>query len=170
MELSATDRRLLDALGAGLALVPRPFAEIARSLGLDEAEVIARAQAFASAGLIKRFGVVVRHRAIGYGANAMVVWDVLDADVSDVGRRMAANPFVTLCYRRPRRLPDWPYNLFSMIHGRDRTIVEAQVAELSAALGLDSRPRAILFSMRCFKQRGARYGASSRTSSVEAAE
>ena len=98
---------------------------------------------------------------IGMGeARVMVVWDVPDAGVGDAGRTLAALPFVTLCYRRPRRPPVWPYNLFCMIHGRDRGTVEALVDQASAAAGLEDLPRAVLFSRRAFKQRGARYAAS----------
>ena len=80
-----------------------------------------------------------------------------DERVADAGRLLAELPFVTLCYRRPRRLPVWPYNLFCMIHGRDRATVEALVDQASAAAGLGALPRAVLFSRREFKQRGARY-------------
>ena len=70
---------------------------------------------------------------------------------------IARCPCVTLCYQRPRRLPEWPYNLFCMVHGRDRGLVEAQVEQMAARLGLQDVPRAVLFSRRRFKQRGARY-------------
>ena len=169
MELSATDRALLDRVASGLPLVPQPFAEIARSLGLTEDEVLTRLKGLLDTGLIKRLGVVVRHRELGYRANAMVVWDVPDSEVSEIGRRMARVPFVTLCYRRPRR-PGWPYNLFCMIHGRDRANVETQVEALAADLGLAQIPRAVLFSKRCFKQRGARYRAPVARARLEAAE
>jgi len=169
MDLSATDRSLLDRVAKGLPLVPQPFAEIAHSLGLTEDEVLTRLKGLLDTGLIKRLGVVVRHRELGYRANAMVVWDVPDSEVSEIGRRMARVPFVTLCYRRPRR-PGWPYNLFCMIHGRDRANVEVQVATLAANLELKRIPRAVLFSSRCFKQRGARYRASSPSPGLEAAE
>lgn len=102
MELSATDRSLLDALARGLPLVARPYQALGAALGLSEAEVLARTRAFLAAGLVKRLGVVVRHRELGYRANAMVVWDLPDDTVSAIGRRMAAAPCVTLCYRRPR--------------------------------------------------------------------
>jgi DNA-binding Lrp family transcriptional regulator len=169
MELSALDRALLDIVAKGLPLVPQPFAAIARPLGLTEDEVLIRLSELLDAGLIKRLGVVVRHRELGYRANAMVVWDVPDSEVSEIGRRMARAPFVTLCYRRPRR-PGWPYNLFCMIHGRDRANVETQVATLAADLGLAQIPRAVLFSTQCFKQRGAHYRASVASPHLEVAE
>jgi DNA-binding Lrp family transcriptional regulator len=106
-------------------------------------------------GLIKRLGVIVRHRELGYEANAMVVWDIADARVDDVGDRFGAFDFVTLCYRRPRRLPAWPYNLFCMIHGRQRQAVLARIDELGRVPGAAGAPREVLFSVRRFKQRGA---------------
>jgi DNA-binding Lrp family transcriptional regulator len=151
------DQRLLAAIQEGLPLVSRPYAEIGRRVGMSETEVIGKLGRWIEAGVIKRLGVVVRHRPLGYRANAMVVFDVPDERVGDIGRKLAAFACVTLCYRRPRRGEAWPYNLFCMIHGRDRAKVEAQVEALVAACGLDAMPRAVLFSRRCFKQRGAVY-------------
>ena len=159
MDVSPTDRRLLGALEDGLALVARPYARLAAALGLSESDVITRLKRLIDEGVIRRFGVIVRHRELGYRANAMVVWDVPDETVSETGRKLAALPYITLCYRRPRRPPAWPYNLFCMIHGRDRAAVETLIEEATAHAGLAGRPRAVLFSRRRFKQRGARYGA-----------
>lgn len=158
MRPDLTDRRLLAALEDGLPLVARPFAAIARRAGLSEDEAIARLRRLLAAGVAKRFGVIVRHHELGYRANAMAVWDVPDEAVDAVGRKAADFDFVTLSYRRPRRPPEWPYNLFCMVHGRDRETVRAQIARLEADLGLTQRPKAVLFSSRCFKQCGARYG------------
>ena len=71
----------------------------------------------------------------------MAVWDVPDARVPRPRRALTGLPFVTLCYRRPRRPPLWPYNLFCMIHGKDRALVEAEVEEATAAAGLSALPR-----------------------------
>lgn len=159
MELTDFDKRLLAAIEDGLPLAPRPYAAVAAALDVTENVVLGRLAALARNGLISRMGVVVRHHELGYCANAMTVWDVPDNDVAEVGRAIAAMPGVTLCYRRPRRRPDWPYNLFCMVHGRDRAAVEAAVDRLTRDAGLDGLPRAILFSRRRFKQRGARYTA-----------
>lgn len=157
IRLDPTDRRLLAALEAGFPLVPRPYAALAEQIGASEEEVIRRIGRLTGEGPIKRFGVVVRHHALGWTANAMVVWDIDDDRVEAVGRAMAAFPFVTLCYRRPRRPPAWPYNLFCMIHGRERATVLAQVEEIRAGLGLAADRHAVLFSRRRYKQTGARY-------------
>ncbi|CAG0944808.1 MAG: hypothetical protein EFKGCFLK_01290 [Rhodocyclaceae bacterium] len=156
-ELTFAEQQLMGALQHGLALVPRPFARLGEQAGLDEQEVIAMLKRWRGEGLIKRFGVVVRHHELGYTANAMVVWDLPDEEVERVGRLLAAEPEVTLCYRRRRHAPQWPYNLFCMIHGRARGEVEAAAARLRERLGLAQVPYAVLFSRRRFKQRGAHY-------------
>ena len=157
------DLALISALQDGLPLVARPYAALGRVAGLAEGEVIERLRALIDGGVIRRFGVIVRHRELGYRANGMVVWDVPDARVGEVARSLAALPYVTLCYRRPRRLPDWPYNLFCMIHGTERDAVLAQVEAATESAGLAGLPRDVLFSRRRFKQRGARYLSSLET-------
>lgn len=162
MTPDAADRRLLAAIEGGLPLVSQPYAAIGAGIGLAEAEVIARLRRLQEAGTIKRLGLVVRHHELGYRSNAMVVWDVADDRVDSVGAALAKIDFVTLCYRRPRRPPDWPYNLFCMIHGRDRDAVVQQIGALRAVDGLAGAPNAVLFSRRRFKQRGAVYGGGGR--------
>lgn len=153
----ARDLALLHALQDGLPLVTRPYSVLGARLGMSEGEVLARLWLLRERGIIKRFGVVVRHHELGYRANAMVVWDVPDELVGEVGADLGAVPYVTLCYRRPRRLPIWPFNLFTMIHGRDRAQVLQRVAELVEVCDLDDIHHQVLFSRRRFKQRGARY-------------
>ena len=162
MTLAAPDRALLAAVAAGLPLVPQPYAAIGERLGLSEAVVLAGLRRLAAQGVISRLGIVVRHHELGWRANAMTVWDVPDAAVAAAGACLRELPFVTLCYRRPRRPPAWPYNLFCMIHGRDRGTVLAQIEQATAAAGLEERARDVLFSLRRFKQQGARYAATAR--------
>ena len=152
-----TDRRLLAAIQSGLPLVARPYAEIAGRIGVAESEVIMRLSRLQEIGVVRRLGVIVRHHEVGYGANAMVVWDVPDTQVRELGRCLAGFDFVTLCYRRPRRLPQWRYNLYCMIHGRDREEVLAHLEWMVNRCGLQGLPHSVLFSRRRFKQRGAKY-------------
>jgi len=158
MTPDATDKRLLNAIADGLPLTPSPYETVADELGLTEDEVLRRLQGLIDGGVISRFGVVVRHHELGFHANAMAVWDVPDAAVDAVGTEIRTFPFVTLCYQRPRRLPDWPYNMFCMVHGRDRATVRRQIREINAACGLRALPQDVLFSLRRFKQCGAHYG------------
>lgn len=152
---SPEDRQLLAAIEHGLPLVARPYAAVAAALGSTEQAVIARLDRMITAGIISRFGVVVRHRAFGYTANAMAVWDIADAEVDAIAEVFAREAGVTLCYRRPRRLPGWRFNLFTMIHGKERAGAEATIAHLAALAGSALAARDTLFSTRCFKQRGA---------------
>lgn len=153
-DICSDDISLLSALENGLPIGPRPYAEIANRLGVSEGNVIGRLHGLVERGVIKRLGLVVRHRELGYTANAMAVWDVGDDRVDEIGETFAEFPFVTLCYRRDRRRPHWPYNLFCMIHGRDRATVHAQIEDLRTRAG--NPPMDVLFSRRRFKQRGAR--------------
>ncbi|MDT3669600.1 MAG: Lrp/AsnC family transcriptional regulator [Aromatoleum sp.] len=155
--LGPVERRLITGLQAGLSLEPRPFAALARGAGLEEAEAIGLIRRWLDDGLIKRFGVVVRHHELGFRANAMCVWDVPDEQVAVLGHLLAREPAVTLCYRRTRVPPHWRYNLFCMIHGKSRDTVQLLRNDLAARLELDRWQHAVLFSCRRFKQHGARY-------------
>ncbi len=148
---------MIVAVQGGLPLVSRPYETMARSLGMDESEFLEYLQELIGLGVIKRFGVVVRHKELGYRANAMVVWDIPDEQVTEIGRVLGEFDCVTLCYRRARRLPLWPYNLFCMIHGKDRDTVRDRIEVITELTGLQAMRRDILFSARRFKQRGARY-------------
>ncbi|WP_144820373.1 Lrp/AsnC family transcriptional regulator [Marinobacter piscensis] len=149
--------RLRQQLEKGLPLVPRPYQALGERTGLSEQEVMNAITQWQNDGLIKRFGLVVKHRTLGYTANAMVVWDVPDEQVKALGQTLAGVPFITLCYQRPRQLPDWPYNLFCMIHGTDRTRVLAQLDSLIADQNLQHIQHAVLFSNKTYRQRGGCY-------------
>ena len=152
-----TELALIDALCAGLPLVPRPYRELGRQIGLSEEEVLTRISRLRQEGAIKRFGVVVRHHELGYHANAMAVWQVPEGEVDRIGHLLGRFPEISLCYRRRPAPPRWPYNLYCMVHGRDRQWVEKVIARISQECGLDRYPHKVLFSSRRFKQQGARY-------------
>jgi DNA-binding Lrp family transcriptional regulator len=156
-ELSPEEHRLVAAVAAGLPLVPTPYERVAGDLGATQAEVISHLARMLGDGRIRRIGAVIRHRRLGYEANAMVVWDVPDERVGALGRRLAEDSAVTLCYRRARALPDWPYNLYCMVHGRLRSRVLYDVKRITS-LHAAGFARAVLFSTRCFAQRAASYG------------
>jgi DNA-binding Lrp family transcriptional regulator len=124
-------------------------------LGMSGEAVVARLEAMLANGVVSRFGVVVKHRAFGYAANAMAVWDIADDAVDQVAERFAREPMVTLCYRRPRRLPAWRYNLFCMVHATGRPQALETIVRLRGLAGPALADQATLFSTHCFKQRGA---------------
>ena len=152
------DRRLVIATQAGLPLVPRPYDQLAEQLGTTAAEVKARLAAMLEGGRIRRIGAVPNHYAIGYTANGMSVWDVDDAHIQALGEAIGRLDFVTHCYERPRRLPDWPYNLFAMVHAGDRATVLARVEEIATLLGPACRGHDVLFSTAILKKTGLRIG------------
>ena len=106
--LDDQDMVLVTEIQTGLPLSVTPFADVGRQVGMSEAMVIQRLERLLQQGVIKRLGVVVRHHELGYRANAMTVWNIPDKNVTDLGICIGRFEFVTLCYRRPRRLPDWP--------------------------------------------------------------
>lgn len=154
--VAAPDRPLAALVEAGLPLVARPYAEWAARLGRSEAALIDTIANWLDRGTLRRFGVVVRHHELGFDCNAMTVFDVPDDEVDACGAALAAQPGVTLCYRRARA-KGWPYNLYCMVHGREREAVRASIGAAAREAGLLHRPHEVLFSLRRFRQRGGSY-------------
>jgi DNA-binding Lrp family transcriptional regulator len=149
------DRKLLAAIEDGLPIVQQPYWNVATEVGLCESDIIGRLQRLTTYGVVSRFGCVVRHRALGYTANAMAVWDIPKNRVDQVADVLVRNPRVTLCYRRTRVLPEWPYNLYCMVHAKTQHDALAVIDELNFSAKTTCNAQAVLFSTRCFKQRGA---------------
>ncbi len=166
--LTEFQRSLLQAIQGGFPIVARPYQAIGQTIGCGEAEVIAGLAELQQLGIIKRMGIIVRHHELGFRANAMVVWDVPDARVTELGQRIRAFPFVRLCYHRQRVRPQWPFNLYCMIHGRRRAEVLEQVDRLIADCALHPFPHKVLFSQKRFKQRGAFYMPQTQTAALAA--
>ncbi len=156
MALDELDRRIVRATQSGLPLVPRPYEAVGASLGISGEQVRERLQAMLAEGLIRRIGAVPNHYRLGFVANGMSVWDVADEHVDELGARIGALPFVSHCYRRPRRLPVWPYNLFAMLHGRSRDEVQDQAQQVALVLGDACRAHDILYSTAILKKTGLR--------------
>ena len=154
-DLDDTDRRLIAATQAGLPLVAAPYAQIAASLDLTEAEVIFRLTALQDLGIIRRIAIAPNHYALGMTANGMSVWDVEDAQAETLGARIGALDFVSHCYLR-QRAPVWRYNLFAMLHGASRAEVEGKRAILRDLLGPACAADDILYSTRILKKTGLR--------------
>jgi DNA-binding Lrp family transcriptional regulator len=154
--LDTVDRAIVRATQAGLPLVPRPYAAVGATLGLSSDEVMARMRRMQDLGVIRRIAAVPNHYSLGYTANGMSVWDVADEQVDALGPRVGALECVSHCYRRPRHLPHWPYNLFAMVHGRSRDEVETKVQAIAAVLGEACRSHEVLYSTRILKKTGLR--------------
>lgn len=156
MALDAFDRALIAATQGGLPLVARPYEAVGAMLGVPGEQVRERLAQMIGEGLVRRIGAVPNHYRLGYTANGMSVWDVEDAQAAALGRQVAALPGVSHCYRRPRRLPLWPYNLFAMLHGPTRAHVQQQAAHIAALLGGACRGHDILYSTAILKKTGLR--------------
>ena len=154
--LDAVDRQIIVATQSGLPRVARPYHAIAAQLGVTAEEVMRRMRRMLETGIIRRIGAVPNHYALGYQANGMSVWDVPDERVRELGKKIGALDFVSHCYHRPRHPPAWPYNLFAMVHGRDRAEVEVKIARIAALLGDADRGHAVLYSTRILKKTGLR--------------
>jgi siroheme decarboxylase len=154
--LDEIDRRIVLATQAGLPLVERPYHAVAGQVGVPAEEVMARMERMLANGAIRRIGAVPNHYTLGFRGNGMTVWDVPDDKVQEYGRRIGALDFVSHAYHRPRHLPDWRYNLFAMVHGRDREEVLLKVKEIAALLGEDNHGHEVLFSTRILKKTGLR--------------
>jgi siroheme decarboxylase len=154
--MDAADRRIVRATQEGLPLEARPYHAVARTAGLEPAEAMERMERMLAEGAIRRIGAVPNHYALGYRANGMAVWDVEDGQVDALGARIAALGLSSHCYRRPRHPPHWSYNLFTMVHGRDRAEALRAVEEIAAVLGPAARAHEVLFSTRILKKTGLR--------------
>lgn len=154
--LDAVERALIVATQTGLPLVSRPYDALGERLGIPASEVRERLAAMLASGRIRRIGAVPNHYALGYTANGMSVWDVRDDQVDALGEAVGRLECVTHCYRRPRHPPDWPYNLFAMVHGRNRAEVGAGLAAIRRLLGDACRASDVLYSSRILKKTGLR--------------
>ncbi len=141
--------RLVRCLQEDLPMVPRPFHSWAESLGMGAKELMAVVERWLARSWIRRFAAVLNHRKVGFGANGMVVWRCDSSRIDAVGAALAAFPEVSHCYQRPDH-PQWPYNLYAMIHGRSVAECEQIAERLAGAVGLPEYR--ILFSTREFKK------------------
>jgi len=157
-DIDELDRRLIVATQAGLPRVACPYHAIGEQVGATAAEVMIRLQRMLERGVVRRIGAVPNHYKLGYRANGMTVWNVPDERIRELGEQIGALPSVSHCYHRPRHLPGWPYNLFAMVHGRDRAEVEAKMLEIARLLGDADRGHAVLYSTRILKKTGLRIG------------
>lgn len=158
LKIDAVDRAIIEATQAGLPLTPRPYHQVAEKIGIPVKVVMQRMQAMLENGLIRRIGAVPNHYALGWSANGMTVWDIVNGHIDELGPQVGALEFVSHCYCRPRQLPEWRYNLFAMVHGRSREEAVDYVAEIAALLGPACRGRDILYSNGILKKTGLRLG------------
>ncbi|MFH1757699.1 MAG: Lrp/AsnC family transcriptional regulator [Pseudomonadota bacterium] len=153
-KFSAEDKKLIRKIQGDLPLSFTPFASVARQLGWEEKEVLKRVRRFIRRGRIRRFGAILRHQKAGYQGNAMVVWKVPENQISRITRAMIAFPAVSHCYLRPS-VPQWPFNLYTMVHGPGARDCRLIAQQLSKETGL--KDYQLLFSKREHKKSSMRY-------------
>jgi DNA-binding Lrp family transcriptional regulator len=152
--LTERDKEFIRELQKDLKVIPEPFKELADTLGITTSQLFAKAKEYEDLGVMRRFAAILRHRDAGFTANGMAVWKVPVSKIDEVGNKLAAFPQVSHCYRRPI-YPDWPYNLFSMIHARTTEAAEKIVGHMSDSIGI--KDYRILFSLREFKKERVKY-------------
>ncbi len=158
--LDDTDLALMRATQSGLPLTPRPYQTIADQLGLHAEDVMSRMATLQAHGVIRRIGVVPNHYKLGYHFNGMTVWNIPDEVIDTLGTKVGQLDFVSHCYHRPRHLPEWPYNLFAMVHGKSQAEVDQQIKVISELLGEDNQGHEVLYSTEILKKTGFRSGGS----------
>ena len=151
--LSQNDKNIIKELH-DIPICSQAYGVIAKKLGISEKEFINRAQDLIERGIIRKFGAILNHRKVGFMENAMVVWVVPDEKVQEVGNIMAFFKEVTHCYQRPI-LPNWSYNMFTMIHGKTREECKEVVRRISEITKIDKYE--ILYSLTELKKTSIRY-------------
>ena len=145
---------ILRELQEDIPLEPAPFAAMAARIGITEQDVLDAAHRFVSEGRMRRFAAVLYHRQAGFVANAMSVWEVPENRIEEVGNAMAGFAAVSHCYQRPT-YPDWPYNLFGMLHGRTKEDCEESADAIARETGVSEH--AMLYSTKEYKKVRVRY-------------
>ena len=154
--LDETDLAIMRSTQAGLPLSPEPYQQIAEQLGLTAEVVMTRMSAMQERGIIRRIGAVPNHYKLGYRFNGMTVWNVPDESIDELGKKVGQLEFVSHCYHRPRHLPEWPYNLFAMVHGKSQADVDQQIQQIADLLGDANLGCDVLYSTKILKKTGFR--------------
>ncbi|WP_026477224.1 siroheme decarboxylase subunit beta [Alkaliphilus transvaalensis] len=154
MVLRDLDKEIIRALQEDFPLSSEPYRELAESLGIEEDLLLDRIRVYLDEGIIRRFGAAIKHREMGFKANAMVVWQVEPQLTKEVGKVMASFPEVSHCYERPT-FPQWPYNLFTMVHGKTHEACEDIASQIAKAVNVDNYR--LLYSSKEFKKTSMKY-------------
>lgn len=157
MDINQLDHKIVLATQAGLPLDPQPYHRIAEQLGVEASLIQERLSTMLKDGRIRRIATVPNHYKLGFTANGMSVWNVVDENIDKLGHLIGELDYVSHCYRRPRHLPEWSYNLFAMVHGKNRDEVRDKVQKIASLLGDANQGHDILFSTKILKKTGMRF-------------
>ena len=153
-EPTEQDKDFIRELQKNMDIIDEPFVNAAKNLGLTENEVFEKMKHYEDIGVMRRFAAILRHRQIGFTANGMIVWKVDGDKISEVGSKLGSFPQVSHCYERPT-YPDWPYNVFSMIHCKTHDEAYGVAKTIQDQIHVDDYN--ILFSTREFKKTRVEY-------------
>jgi len=152
--LTELEKRVIASIQGDLEITERPYRDIARRLEISEESFLETLRTLCDRGVIRRFGATLKHQKSGYAANAMVAWKVDESRVAEVGKKLAAFRQVSHCYRR-NPTAQWPYNLYTMVHGRDESACRETARRMAAATDVEDYN--LLFSRRELKKTSMRY-------------
>ncbi|MBV1910578.1 MAG: hypothetical protein KUG78_14850 [Kangiellaceae bacterium] len=149
-------RKIMKHLSRGLPICDEPYKELAEKSGVTEELLLEFVQDLVETNVVSRFGMVIDQESVGYVENAIVVWDIPDEEVDQIGALLGLQEKISLCYRRKRQLPDWPYNLFTLIHGKTKQEVLAELNHIVSSNGIENYACDVMISTETFKHTGAR--------------
>lgn len=152
--LDALDKKIISLMQNDLPVVAEPYREIAGQLGIPEEELLRRLNQYFAQGQIRKVGAVLRHREVGFSANALCAWQVPEECLEEVGRQAAASSYISHCYSREQGM-DWPYNFYTMVHAHSQEECRTMVETFAAENGLDAY--VMLFSTKEWKKTSMRY-------------
>lgn len=147
--LTDLEKKVIASIQGNIPIVPQPYRVLADSIGISEETLIETLRALTERGVIRRFGATLRHQKSGFQANAMTAWKVDEDRIEAVGRIMASFRAVSHCYRRDPA-EDWPYNLYTMIHGKDEADCRRIARKMAEKSGVETYT--LLFSRRELKK------------------
>lgn len=150
------DKKIILLTQEGLEITSRPYLTVAKALGISESEVTSRLKKMAEVGFIRKNAIATNHYLLGYVANAMTVWDIEDQKLNEVGIAFKKLGFISHCYERPRLLPEWSFNLFAMVHGKNEAEVEQKVKQMKAAIDQQFNSMDLIYSTQILKKTGIR--------------
>lgn len=152
--LDDLDKKIIAAMQDEFPLVAEPYKEIAKRIGITEEELLERLSSYRKSGKIRKMGAVLKHREVGFSANALCAWIVPPERLEEVGQIMMSHPAITHCYSRIPQ-PEWPYNFYIMLHAHTQEECRTMAAELAQATGLSQYT--MLFSTKEWKKTSMRY-------------
>lgn len=147
--LTDLEKKAIAAIQGDIPIVPRPYQVLADAIGIPENTLLKTLQNLTDRGVIRRLGATLRHQKSGFQANAMTAWQVAEERIEEVGRIMASFRAVSHCYRRDPA-EDWPYNLYTMIHGKNEEDCRQTARKMAEKSGVDTYQ--LLFSRRELKK------------------